>query len=80
MQDGESSQDEGEEELSIDNTCVMRGLFDVICIIWAGFRKELSMSGNDELNKILCDKFSRALTDFFPIFEVSQYTIFFRIS
>ena len=28
------------------------------------------MSGKDELNKLLCDKFSRALTEFFPIFEV----------
>ena len=48
----------------------MRGLFDIICILWAGFKKELSMSGKDELNKLLCDKFSRALTEFFPIFEV----------
>ncbi|XP_067949000.1 condensin-2 complex subunit G2-like [Watersipora subatra] len=67
--DTDSSQ---EEELTIDNTSVMRGLFDVISILWAGFSKELNKVGNEELQAILFDKFSRALLEFFPVFENDQ--------
>jgi len=40
MFQGGSDEDE-EQVLSVNNTLVMRGLIDVICIIWAGFRQEL---------------------------------------
>ena len=35
-----------EEELTVDNIPVMRGLFDVVCVIWTGFKKELNMVGS----------------------------------
>lgn len=41
LQEDETANDD--EELSVDNTSVMRGLFDIISIIWTGFSKELNM-------------------------------------
>ncbi|WAR06565.1 CNDG2-like protein [Mya arenaria] len=75
---GEDGNDDNEQEeddpLRLENTPVMLGLCETMCILWAFNVNTLKKASNADLNKTLMKKFSYALPEMFQAFTDSHIT------
>ena len=73
----ETENDDDDDVLSLGDTDTLNGLLEIIVIVWTGSLTDIAKPDNKEMKEMFEKKMSKAIPQFFRVFQVQRLWRYF---